>query len=152
ALVTIDGNGKVTLSDVPAGCYANLLLRVDGKTVGQVHAQGPSNFSDLHGSMLKAVDVEKGTITFDDNCRAEVAGKTFTLAKDANIVIDGKPGKLPALTPGTFVDMRLRVDRRTVGSLHTCGQPVPGIGVVKAVDTQKHTITVDDKTYPVAKD
>jgi hypothetical protein len=30
------------------------------------------------------------------------------------------------------------------------GPPVPGLGVVKAVDAQKRTITVDDKTYPVA--
>jgi hypothetical protein len=101
---------------------------------------------------VKAVDVENGTITFDDRARPEVAGKTFTLAKDALVVVDGKSGKLSALTPGTLVDMRLWVDRQTVGQIHTCGQPVPSIGVVRAVDAQKHAITVGDTIYPVARD
>jgi RNA polymerase sigma factor (sigma-70 family) len=152
ALVTINGNKKGTLSDVPVGCCVNLLLRVDGRTVGHVYAQGPSNLCELGGSVVKAVDTEKGTITFDDGAGTEVAGKTFTLAKDAVIAIDGKPGKLSALPPGSYVEMRLWVDRQTVGSLHTSGQPVPGVGVVKAVDGGKNLITVGDRTYPVAKD
>jgi RNA polymerase sigma factor (sigma-70 family) len=152
AFITINRNRTGTLAEIPVGCYVNLLLRVDRKTVGQVHAQGPSNFCDPGGSVVKAVDVEKGTITFDDRARPEIAGKTFTLAKDVNIVIDGKAGKLSAIPPGSLVDIRLWVDRQTVGSICTCGQPVPGIGVVKAVDAAKNTITVGDKTYPVAKD
>jgi RNA polymerase sigma factor (sigma-70 family) len=150
--ITINGNRTGTLAEVPAGCYVNLLLRVDGKTVGRVDAQGPSNLCDHEGSVVKAVDVEKGTITFDDRAKGEVAGKTFTLAKDANIVIDGQRGSLSALPPGTLVQIHLWVDRQTVGNLHTCGQPVPGTGVVKAVDAGKNTITVGDTTYPVAKD
>jgi RNA polymerase sigma factor (sigma-70 family) len=151
AHITINRNRTGTLSDVPAGCYVNLLLRVDGKTAGRVDAQGPSNLCGPEGSLVKAVDVEKGTITFDDKDRSEVAGKTFTLAKDAHIVIDGKPGKLSDLPPGSLVDIRLWVDRRTVGNLFTREHPVPGTGVVKAVDAMKHTITVGDNTYPVAK-
>jgi RNA polymerase sigma factor (sigma-70 family) len=152
ALVTIDGNKKGTLSDVPAGCYVNLLLRVDGKTVGQVWAQGPSNLCEPGGSVVKEVDAEKGTITFDDRAKAEVAGKTFTLAKDAVIQIDGKPGTLAALPPGSVVAMRLWMDRQTVGQIHATGPAVPGIGVVTAVDADKNSIAVGDKTYPVAKD
>jgi RNA polymerase sigma factor (sigma-70 family) len=152
AFITINGNKTGTLADVPVGCYVNLLLRVDGRMARQVHAQGPSNLCKPGGSVVKGVDVEKGTITFDESAGAELAGKTFTLAKDANIVIDGKPGKLSALPPGSLVDIHVWVDRQTVGNLHTCGQPVPGIGVVKAVDAGKNTITIGDTTYPVAKD
>jgi hypothetical protein len=94
--------------------------------------QGPSNFCDPDGIAVKAVDVENGTITFDDRANPNVAGRTFTLAKDVNIVIDGKAGKLSAVTPGTLVSIRL--------------------WVVTAVDVARHTITVGDKIDPVAKD
>jgi len=151
AFITINGNRTGTLADVPVGCYVNLLLRVDGKTVGRVDAQGPSNLCRPEGSVVKAVDVEKGAITFDENAGAEIAGKTFILAKDVNIVIDGKKGELSALPPGTLVQIRLWVDRQTVGNIFTCGHPVPDIGLVKAVDAGKNTITVGDTTYPVAK-
>jgi RNA polymerase sigma factor (sigma-70 family) len=152
ALITINGNRTGTLADVPVGCHVGLALRVDGKTVGRVHALGPSNLCDPGGSVLKAVDAEKGTITFDDGANRAVAGKTFSLAKDANVIVDGKAGKLSVIPPGTFVEMRLWVDRRTVGELRTPGQPVPGTGVVTAVDAHRHTITVGGKTYPVARD
>jgi RNA polymerase sigma factor (sigma-70 family) len=152
AFITINGNRTGTLSDVPAGCYAGLVLRVDGKTVGRVDAQGPSNLCEPGGSAVKAVDVENGTITFDDKARSDVAGRTFTLAKDVNIVIDGKKGTLSALPPGSYAEIRLWVDRQTIGNIFAVGPSVPGIGVVSAVDAQKHTITIGDKTYPVAKD
>jgi hypothetical protein len=58
---------------------------------------------------VKAVDAEKNTITVDD--------KTFAVAKDGVIVIDGKPGqlKLAELPMGTSVNLTLRVDQKTVG-------------------------------------
>jgi RNA polymerase sigma factor (sigma-70 family) len=152
AAVTINGNRTGTLTDVPVGCYANVLLRVDGKTVRHVSAQGPSNLCEPGGSVVKAVDVENRTITFDEKARSEVAGKTFTLAKDAGIAIDGKPGSLSAVPPGSVVSMRLWVDRETVGQVFAVGPEVPGTGLVKAVDAAKNTLTVDDTTYPVAKD
>jgi hypothetical protein len=37
-----------------------------------------------------------------------------------------------------------------VRQINAKGPPVPGFGIVRAVDVQKHTITVDDRTYPVA--
>ena len=54
--------------------------------------------------MVKAVDVEKGTITFDDKASAAVAGRTFPVAKDANILIDGQPSPLSGLPVGAFVN------------------------------------------------
>ena len=36
------------------------------------------------------VDAANNTLTFDDKARAELAGKTFRVAPDAFILIDGK--------------------------------------------------------------
>jgi hypothetical protein len=99
---------------------------------------------------VKAVDADKRTITFDDRAKAEVAGKTFTVATDALIAIDGKPGKLTDLPAGAYVSGKLCVDQQTVGTIHAQGPNVSG--VIKAVDTEKNTVTVDDTTYAVAKD
>jgi hypothetical protein len=150
ANITVDGRrGKLT--DLPTGCYVSLRLSADQTAALQVNAQGPSNVCDCGGSLVKAVDVEKRTITFDDKARAEVAGKTFALAKDAIIAIDGGPGTLAALPVGSYVQMNLCSDRQTVGMIFAQGPPVPGVGVVKAVDAEKNLITVEDTTYPVAK-
>jgi RNA polymerase sigma factor (sigma-70 family) len=151
ANVVIDGKPG-SLAGVPVGAFVNLSLHADRRTAGQVRAQGPSNVCDCGGSCVTAVDAERRTITFDDKARAEVAGKTFTVAKDANIAIDGKPGTLAALPAGSHVQMNFCVDRRTVGTVFAQGPPVPGVGVVKAVDAERNTVTVEDKTYPVAKD
>jgi RNA polymerase sigma factor (sigma-70 family) len=149
ALVQIDGQiGK--LEAVSPGCYVQMNLLVDGQTVGMVWAQGPSNVCDCGGSCVTAVDAEKRTITFDDKARAEVAGKTFTLAKNALVQIDGKPGTLAALPVGSHVQMNLCTDGKTVGFIFAQGPPVPGVGLVKAVDVAKRTVTVEDRTYPVA--
>jgi hypothetical protein len=150
AYITIDNRpGKLT--EILPGCHVNLTLTVDRQTARCVAAQGPSNICDCGGSLVKAIDVEKGTITFADQGRAEVAGKTFTVARDANIAIDGKPGKLAELPVGCYVNLGLSADQRLANRIFAQGPPVAGVGVVKAVDLEKNTITVDGKTYPVAK-
>jgi RNA polymerase sigma factor (sigma-70 family) len=149
ANILIDGKpGKLT--DVPAGAYVSLILAVDGQTARQVNAQGPSNVCDCGGSLVKAVDAQRGTITFDDKARAEVAGKTFALAKDAFILIDGKTGKLAELPPGSLVNLTLSVDRRRVCQMNANGRAVSG--VLRAVDAGASTVHVGDTTYAVAKD
>lgn len=100
--------------------------------------------------MVKAVDAEGETITFDDRARAQVAGKTFAVAKDALVAIDGRPGKLADLPSGCYVSAKLRVDQKTIGTIRAQGPRVPG--VVKRVDADKATVTVDETTYAVAKD
>src|SRR5207244_3698377 len=109
ANIVIDGKPG-NLAGVPAGAYINVTLAVDQQTVGTIHAQGPPVQCDCGGSPVKAVDAERRTITFDDKARAEVAGKTFTVASDALIVIDGKPGRLADLPAGAYANLRLRVD------------------------------------------
>jgi hypothetical protein len=149
ALVHIDG--KIgTLEAVAPGCYVQMNLLVDGQTAGMLFAQGPSNVCDCGGSCVTAVDTERRTITFDQKARAEVAGKTFTLAKNALVTVDGKTGTLAALPVGSYVQMNLCTDGKTVGMIFAQGPPVPGVGLFKAVDVAKNTITVEDRTYPVA--
>jgi RNA polymerase sigma factor (sigma-70 family) len=149
ANIVIDGKpGK--LAEVPAGAFVNLGLCVDRLTARSVSAQGPQVLCDCGGSMVRAVDVEKNTITFDDKARAEVAGKTFTVAADVNIVIDGKPGKLAGLPAGSYVDLRLSVDQKTARHINAQGPRVSG--VVKTVDAEKNSIAVGDTIFTVASD
>lgn len=150
AQIMVDGK-PATLTSVPPGCFVTITLRVDGQLVGRLNAQGPSNVCDCGGSQVTAIDVEKGTITFGEKARAEVAGKTFALAKGANIVIDGGPGKLDNLPVGSYVQMSLLTDRQTVGMINATGAAMPGLGLVKAVDAEKGNVSIDDTTYPVAK-
>src|SRR5262249_30874740 len=89
ANIVIDGKTG-SLSAIPAGCIVDLTLSADRQTALRVNAQGPSNICDCGGSIVAAVDPEKGTITFDDRARTEVAGKTFFVSKGANIIIDNK--------------------------------------------------------------
>jgi hypothetical protein len=118
ANVSIDGKrGK--LADLPAGAFVNLTFAVDGKTVRHLQAQGPQ-LGSLQAALVKAVDVGKNTITFDGKAPAVVAGKTFAVAKDARIKIDGKRAKLADLPPGALLELGLSADRQTI--LHFTAQ------------------------------
>jgi RNA polymerase sigma factor (sigma-70 family) len=155
AFVQIDGKpGK--LAGVPPGAFVNLYLSADQKTVRNLAAEG----RQFQGVLVKAVDADKGTITFEDERQPpEVAGKTFPVAKDAFVQIDGKPGKLAGVPPGASVRLNLSVDQKTVRNLAAEGRQFQRVPV-KAVDADKGTITFEDerqpeevagKTFPVAK-
>lgn len=137
------------LAGIPRGAHLNLGLAADQRTALTLVAEGPY-LGGCGGSMVKAIDAEKNTITFGDKGAAEVTGKTFTIGKDTYIVIDGKPGKLAEIPTGSFVNLTLTVDQQAVRCLGAQGPRLSGI--VKAVDADKNTITVDDKTFTVAKD
>jgi hypothetical protein len=123
--IRIDGKpGK--LAGVSGGAFVNLVLTVDRVTVRRLDAEGP-NLGGCGGSEVKSVDSVGNTITFADKAAADVAGKTFTVAKDANIVIDGRPGNLAGLPQGSYVNVTLSVDQGTVRHLHAQGPPVSGI-------------------------
>jgi RNA polymerase sigma factor (sigma-70 family) len=149
ANIEIDGKpGK--LAGIPAGAFVNLGLSVDSKTARNLQAEGTS-FGGCGGSELSAVDAANNSITFSDKGAADVVGKTFNVLKDAWIQIDAYPGKLAGIPAGSYVNITLTVDQQYVRSIWAVGPPVPGTGTVKAVDAAKRTITVDDTTYPVAK-
>src|SRR5262249_31666507 len=96
------------------------------------------------------VDADKSTITVDVKGEGE---KTFTVAKDARIIIDGKPGKLAGLpTKDVTVLLTVSADGKTVRSLQAEGPYL--YGVMK--EAKKGTITItlkteEDKTVAVAK-
>jgi RNA polymerase sigma factor (sigma-70 family) len=148
AHIDIDGKaGK--LAGIPKGAFLNLVLSVDQQTARRVQAEGP-DVGGCGGSPVKAVDVEKYTITLEDRATADRTEKTYTVAQDAFILIDGKLGNLAGLPAGSFVNLILAVDQQTVRRIHAKGPPVSG--VVKAVDIEKNTIPLDDRTFTVAKD
>jgi RNA polymerase sigma factor (sigma-70 family) len=149
ALIEIDGKpGK--LAGIPAGAFVNLGLSVNRQTVRSLQAEGPA-LGDCGGSECSAVDAANNTITFSDKGAAAVVGKTFKVLPNAWMQIDAYPGKLADIPAGSYLNITLTVDQQYVRTIWAVGPPVPGTGTVKAVDAANRTITIDDKTYPVAK-
>jgi RNA polymerase sigma factor (sigma-70 family) len=144
--IVIDGKpGK--LADVPPGTVVNLTLCVDQKTICVFFAEGRSFWTVA----VKSVDAEKNTITFKDDKQlpAELSGKTFPVARDADIRIDGKAGILAGVPGGAFVYLRLSVDQKTARSVWAEGPWLPsGSALIKSVDSEKSTITFDDDRQP----
>jgi RNA polymerase sigma factor (sigma-70 family) len=141
ASVEIDGKPG-QLSGLPEGAIVNLRQFVDARTARVVQANGPW----FWGVVVKSVDAEKRTITVNANKEE----RTFGVAKDAFISVDGKMGPLSAVPPGAHLDLALGVDQRTVCHITAKGEGVGGI--VKAVDVEKSTITVNNWTLCVAAD
>lgn len=154
ATIKLDGKpGK--LAGLPAGARIGFGLSVDRQTVLIIHADGPG----WRQVVAKAVDATANTITFDDDkAPAELAGRTLPLAQDADLRIDGQPGKLAGLPPGVGIDVGLSVDQKAVRSVRAVGPGWTGV-FVKAVDAANHAVTFDDdkapaelagRTFPVA--
>src|SRR5262249_45003701 len=103
----------------------------------------------VFGAVVKAVDAQKNTITFDDDDgvtqKAGLAGRTLTVAKDAWIVIDGAPGKLTGIPKGTNLDLGLSADQKAIIGIEARGSKVEG--VVTTVDAEKSAVTL---TFPQA--
>jgi RNA polymerase sigma factor (sigma-70 family) len=155
AHVMVD-NKPGRLAGVPPGSVLSLYLCVDQKTVCTFHAAGPV-FEGQHAVVVKAVDAAKNTITLDENqSPPEVAGVTFPLAKNANVMIDNRPAKLAEIPAGALASLTLSVDRKTALEIHTAGAMLGDVGVT-AVHAAKSTITVvtpkkEEKTFLVARD
>ncbi|HJZ90898.1 MAG TPA: sigma-70 family RNA polymerase sigma factor, partial [Gemmataceae bacterium] len=114
AMIFVDGKGA-RLTAVPPGSFVNLNLAADQNTVRNLNADGP-NLGGCGGSLVKAVDVQKRTITFDKKGPPDVAGKTFAVAANAHVTIDGnKKGTLADVPAGCYLNLLLRVDGKTVG-------------------------------------
>jgi hypothetical protein len=148
ALIIIDGKGG-KLAELPAGAYVDMVLSLDRRTARYVHAQGP-NLGDCGGSMVKAIDLERNTITFDERSCAAVAAKTFPLARDVGVQIDGRRGRLTELPVGCFANLKLSADRRLAVEVHAHGPAMTGIA--RTVDIAGRTVTVNDTTLAVAPD
>jgi RNA polymerase sigma factor (sigma-70 family) len=106
------------LDDLPPGALVRLKLAPDQKTVTSLLAEGPS----VQGA-VKAVDTAKRTITVVTRRARDgspVEDKTYAVARDARVVIDGKEGKLAdvkAEENGPLVGLKLSLDQKVVQSI-----------------------------------
>jgi hypothetical protein len=139
------------LADIPVGALATLKLAPDQKAVVSLFAQGPT----IAGT-VKAVDAEKNRLTLHVLVhKGEPAQeKTYDVAKDAALRIDGKPGTLPALPKEAVARIRLSLDQKHVIGLEAEGTGT--FGIVKGVDAANNRITLANKsgelTLTVAKE
>jgi hypothetical protein len=148
AAIEVDGKpGQLAM--VPAGAFVNVGMSVDGQTVLNLQAEGPT-LGGCGGCEATAIDAARNTVTFASNASPDVAGKTFNVMPNVWLQIDARPGKLAELPAGSYLNITLTIDQQLVRSIWATGPPVPGTGVVTAVDATRNTITVDNKTYPVA--
>jgi RNA polymerase sigma factor (sigma-70 family) len=126
--------------------------------------QGPS----VHGT-VKAVDAGKNTVTLTMMVtpgKKETEERTYDVASDARITLQDvlskketpPTGKLADLLPGTGVNVRLSVDKKSVVEIGAWGPTIHGY--VKSADPGKHTLTIGTKysgkptemTFQVLKD
>lgn len=127
AIIIDDGKGKRLslqegkLADVPAGAMVTLKMSVDQQSVGFIRVQGP-----MVPGQLKSVDAKKGTITV---LRPVARGenpeeKTYDVAKDARINIEGKDATLADLKvdDSQFLMLQLSLDSKTVQSITLGGR------------------------------
>ncbi len=158
--VTIDGR-DTRLSDLVPGNL--LLLQVSGESgdVLAIRAEGAA----VTG-VIRSVDPLARTITLGGDRE-----RTLTLAPDAKVLLEGRPGELAGLREGMRVSLRLSSDQRSVVAIQV-GEgrqegegrrpdgdrretPLVG-GVVKAVDAEARTITLAgedrDQTFPVHRE
>jgi RNA polymerase sigma factor (sigma-70 family) len=142
---------EAKLADLPVGAGASIKLSPDQKSVVTILADRPS----LNGT-VKGVDADKGAITV----AYKESDQTFTVAKNSQIVIDGKEGRLADVPVGANISLKLSVDQKTVLSLSAEGARFSGS--VKAVDAGKNSLTLtifvnkgepgEEKTFAVVKD
>src|SRR5436309_4686764 len=80
----------------PPGAGVNLVMSADHSAARQIAAEGRA----FPGALVKAVDANQNTITFDETkTPSDLAGKTFPVAKDATISVDGFPLDIIVRTP-----------------------------------------------------
>src|SRR5262249_18646640 len=77
------------LNDLKKGGLATLTFSQDQQTVASVSVASPPV-----SARLKAVDAGKNTITVAVGARGEKQDRTYQVAKDARILVDGKDARL----------------------------------------------------------
>lgn len=108
---------EIKLADLPVGALATLKLSPDQNTAAAVRAEGPT----VTGT-LKGVDPGKGTVIVVVGASRESNGedKTYPVAKDARVWVDGVEGKFADLKAGDTpppVMLKLSVDLKAVRTI-----------------------------------
>lgn len=110
------------------------------------------------GGVIQAVNFGKNTVTFlAEDEGTDTKETTYSVAKDATLVINGKQTKFAQLKPKMRVSLQMSAVKLLVVGVTAAGPKVEG--VVKAVNASANTITVSIKSthlavegIPVAKD
>jgi len=137
------------LAQLIPGTMVSLTLTADKKTVDSVLAEEP-----IVRAKLKSVDAGKHTLTVfvagggGREREAAAAEQTFTVAKDAEIVVDEGRGrffavkeiKLADLAEGALVTLQLSLDKKTVHNILAEGPTFSG--TIKELDAGKKTLTL----------
>lgn len=103
------------LGDLPVGAIAVVKLAVDQQTAVSVRAEGPTA-----SGAVKSVDPDKHVIVLVlRQARGDTPAeeKTYTVAKDARIVIDGREAKLAEVKVdenGPAIGLKLSLDQKVV--------------------------------------
>jgi len=121
AKIIVDGK-PARLADVKTGAPAFLRLSADGKTAVAV-VQGGKGTKDppdqpkgrLFNGEIKMVDVSAGSVTLAG--AKDGSERTFKLAPNAVIQINGKPAKLEEVKTGMRASVKLGDDEKTVVGL-----------------------------------
>jgi RNA polymerase sigma factor (sigma-70 family) len=104
------------LADLAVGVVATAKLSVDQALVMSLRIEGPTV-----AGLLKGVDPEKGLITISiPKGRDNPEEKTFAVAKDVRIMVDGGEAKLGDLKPGDngpVLQLRLTLDQQAVQAI-----------------------------------
>ncbi|MCI0492438.1 MAG: hypothetical protein L0Z07_05845, partial [Planctomycetes bacterium] len=122
------------------------------------------NPANVLSGTLQGVDVAGNTVTVATSNRA--TGKvetTYELAKDVEVLRDGKPAKASDLKQGSRITVKLSADQTTAVSLSETGKTLRA--PLKSVDPEKNSITLTvttggrnappekkDVTHELAKD
>jgi hypothetical protein len=149
AAIEIDGR-RGMLAALPTGAHVTLARFVAHRTAGQVQATGPQVVG-----FVRAVDPQQYTITVTDTqwnrhvrkpLPIDKGGEnTFRVPRGITLRIDGTPRELAALPTGTRVRLDLRADQKTARGVKVEGPTVSGF--VKAVEAEKHAITLSDTVW-----
>jgi hypothetical protein len=110
---------EAKLGDVPVGAVVTVKLSPDQASAVSVHAEGPS----VSGA-LKGIDAGKGTviIVIGGGRGTEAEEKSYTVAKDAKVWVDGVESKFADLKvsdPPAQIGLKLSLDQKSVKAIHT---------------------------------
>jgi RNA polymerase sigma factor (sigma-70 family) len=122
-IVLDDGKGRRfslkegKLADVAVGAVAQVKLSADQKHVTSIRAEGA-----MVGGRVKSIDTKNNTITIEIFVRRgeNAEEKTYSLAKDVHINIEGNPGKLADIKTGEESGptmLKLSLDQKTVQAI-----------------------------------
>jgi ferric-dicitrate binding protein FerR (iron transport regulator)/Cu/Ag efflux protein CusF len=117
----------------------NVLAAGEGKTFAADKEQPKVKGAEFRGS-ITAIDSKSVTLGAGENAAKT---KSFDLAADVKVVIDGQPGKLADLKVGMVVFATLDEGKTTVKGLRAEGGSAGG--EVKAIDAKARTITIAGK-------